>query len=230
MKTGVMYEQYEVNYFKQILIFLVIGDASSITTITTNPPSTTCLTAGLTNLLVEGKFEKQTTSQCAWRYGGPLDNMTFYISGLGGGCQADFTRSNDKVTCDEETINGSFHITTNLTIGGPLTEGILNLAFACISSTRTAIKTPSTFRRIESCSVDATTYPGVTASCDPLCNYLANATLSCVTGGDIATTCGADCTFASKATCAIKSSTCLFAGDVKMTVILSFLNGLLGEW
>ncbi|XP_076802415.1 uncharacterized protein LOC143446592 isoform X3 [Clavelina lepadiformis] len=185
------------------LLCMMLG-ASSLTTITTNPSSSTCLTTGITNLLVEIKFEKQTTTQCTWIYGGTLETFQFYISGLGGGCQADGTGGGDTITCAEETIDGIDHITTNLTIGGPLAAGTLNLALDCISSTAADVVTPSTSRNITSCSVNTTSYLGVTAACGSACEYNVAATLSCAagfTGSDVATTCGADCSFVDDATC-----------------------------
>ncbi|XP_076802356.1 uncharacterized protein LOC143446560 isoform X3 [Clavelina lepadiformis] len=193
----------------------------SVSTLVTTPSSSTCLTTGITNLLVEIKFEKQTTTQCTWIYGGTLETFQFYISGLGGGCQADGTGGGDTITCAEETIDGIDHITTNLTIGGPLAAGTLTLALDCISTTATDIITPSASRSIASCSVDNDTYSEVTGTCASTCEYNDNANLSCVAGyegSNLATTCGGDCTFADNVTCSVTTSTATSTADTTLQV------------
>ncbi|CAK8677405.1 unnamed protein product [Clavelina lepadiformis] len=219
-----------LNLYICVLLCMMLG-ASSLTTITTTPSSSTCLTTGITNLLVEIKFEKQTTTQCTWIYGGTLETFQFYISGLGGGCQADGTGGGDTITCAEETIDGIDHITTNLTIGGPLAAGTLNLALDCISSMAADVVTPSTSRNITSCSINTTSYLGVTATCSPACEYNVAATLSCAagfTGSDVATTCGADCSFVDNATCegsgvVASPAVCLLGGEIAAIVICTFI-------
>ncbi|XP_076802360.1 uncharacterized protein LOC143446560 isoform X7 [Clavelina lepadiformis] len=194
----------------------------SVSTLVTTPSSSTCLTTGITNLLVEIKFEKQTTTQCTWIYGGTLETFQFYISGLGGGCQADGTGGGDTITCAEETIDGIDHITTNLTIGGPLAAGTLTLALDCISTTATDIITPSASRSIASCSVDNDTYSEVTGTCASTCEYNDNANLSCVAGyegSNLATTCGGDCTFADNVTCSVTTSTATSTADTTLQAL-----------
>ena len=60
------------------------------------------------------------------------------------------------------------------------------------------------FDFVSACSINTTSYLGVTATCSPACEYNVAATLSCAagfTGSDVATTCGADCSFVDDATC-----------------------------
>ncbi|CAK8697521.1 unnamed protein product [Clavelina lepadiformis] len=190
------------NNLKYFLLFaaLSIQGIQSITTITTNPSSSTCLTTGLTDLLVEAKFSKQNASSCVWTYYGPLEGSTFYNES----CRSSITIGSDTVVCAEETIDGTEHISTNLTISGPLDSGNLDFTVLCFDTAFLPIDTPSISRSVKPCSLNSTLYAEVIASCTLPCEYNAIANLSCsngYTGSNVTTTCGADCTFVDEAVC-----------------------------
>ncbi|XP_076799904.1 uncharacterized protein LOC143444998 [Clavelina lepadiformis] len=107
--------------------------ASPGTKISTNPPNNPLVT-GFNNLIVTAQFPTPTSSSdsCYWYYGGELDSgsgASFY-SGIFG-CDPPAPGTYDSITCTEQTIDGTSHIITTLTITEPLVAGNINIEVSC---------------------------------------------------------------------------------------------------
>ncbi|CAK8682104.1 unnamed protein product [Clavelina lepadiformis] len=214
-----------------LVLFVIFCLTSQISTATivTRPPSTTCLTSGLTYLLVEAVFEKPIdTDSCAWNYSSPSCDsclVTFYDHA---GCKGSQFIGSDVITCTERFTNGSsaVSISTYLTLGGPLTVGTLELAIVCNTSSGALIDVTSTTRSIEECSLNTTNSQSVISSCAPPCEYNDPATLSCAgeyDGSDVDTICAADCTFVDDVTCTLSNRSDPFR---IATIVLGVLLGI----
>ncbi|CAK8677412.1 unnamed protein product [Clavelina lepadiformis] len=172
---------------------------SSVTTISTDPTDTTLATS-FNNLIVTVQFPTPTAfgDSCVWLYEGELDSgsgVSFYSQLSGCGPPAPGTY--DTITCTEQTIDGSAHVETVLTITQPLVAGNLNIEVTCTTAT-----TPGPITRtVQGCSLDETTYSSLAFTCnDAPCEYNSVGTLSCKEGfsssgeSTSSTTCQADAT------------------------------------
>ncbi|XP_076801769.1 uncharacterized protein LOC143446144 [Clavelina lepadiformis] len=102
--------------------------------ISTDPPYNP-LATGFNNLLVTAQFPGSMDSPCSWFYGGELDGGSgarFYVAQR---CEAPAPGTYDRITCNEQTINGTNHVTTTLKITQPLVAGRLNITMLCIDVT-----------------------------------------------------------------------------------------------
>ncbi|XP_076801175.1 uncharacterized protein LOC143445755 isoform X2 [Clavelina lepadiformis] len=117
---------------------MTITDVSA--TISTDPPYNP-LATGFNNLIVTAQFPTPTsnTDACFWFYGGELDSGSgaqFY-SGIFGGCVVSSPGTYDSITCTEQTIDGTNHTITTLTITQPLVARDINIEVRCIVATNT---------------------------------------------------------------------------------------------
>ncbi|CAK8677359.1 unnamed protein product [Clavelina lepadiformis] len=121
-----------------LLIIYGVLKATAITTISIDPPYNP-LATGFNNLIVTAQFQtsNDSTETCSWYYGGELDSgsgVQFY-SGLFGGCVVPAPGTYDNITCTEQTIDGTNHTITTLTITQPLVAGNLNIEVTCTTAT-----------------------------------------------------------------------------------------------
>ncbi|CAK8677354.1 unnamed protein product [Clavelina lepadiformis] len=108
--------------------------ASATTKISADPPNNP-LATGFNNLIVTAQFPRpiDSSDSCAWFYGGELDSgsgASFY-SGVFGGCDPPAPGTFDSITCTEQTIDGTSHTITTLTITQPLVAGNINIEVSC---------------------------------------------------------------------------------------------------
>ncbi|XP_076801218.1 uncharacterized protein LOC143445786 isoform X1 [Clavelina lepadiformis] len=153
--------------------------ASPGTKISTDPPNNP-LATGFNNLIVNAQFPTPTsnTDRCFWFYGGELDSgsgASFY-SGLFGGCVAPSPGTYDSITCTEQTIDGTNHIITTLTITQPLVAGDISIEVRCAIA---VIIPGSVTRLVQDCPSSLPYYVVITSSSQ---TYQASGMFSCPTG------------------------------------------------
>ncbi|XP_076802205.1 uncharacterized protein LOC143446455 [Clavelina lepadiformis] len=134
-----------------LLIIYGVLRAATTTTISTDPPYNP-LATGFNNLIVTAQFPTPTskTDACSWYYGGELDSGSgaLFYSGLFGGCVAPSPGTYDSITCTEQTIDGTNHTITTLTITQPLVAGDMNIEVRCSTAT-----TPGSINRtVQDCN------------------------------------------------------------------------------
>ncbi|XP_076801205.1 uncharacterized protein LOC143445776 isoform X1 [Clavelina lepadiformis] len=122
-----------------LLIIYGVLRAAATTTISTAPPYNP-LATGFNNLIVTAQFPTPTsnTDSCFWFYGGELDSgggASFYSGAFG--CDFPAPGTYDSITCTEQTIDGTNHTITILTITQPLVAGNINIEVRCIIATDT---------------------------------------------------------------------------------------------
>ncbi|CAK8677349.1 unnamed protein product [Clavelina lepadiformis] len=156
-----------------------IKRAAATTTISTNPPYNP-LATGFNNFIITAQFPTPTsnTDSCSWFYGGELDSgggVQFY-TGVFGGCDPPAPGTYDSITCTEQTIDGTNHIITTLTITQPLVAGNLNIEVRC----NIATNTPGTITRtLQDCPSSLSYGVVITSSSEA---YQASGMFSCPTG------------------------------------------------
>ncbi|CAK8677361.1 unnamed protein product [Clavelina lepadiformis] len=161
------------------IILLAVKGAAAITSISTDPPNNP-LATGFNNLIVTAQFPTPTsnTDACSWYYGGELDSdgsgASFY-SGIFGGCDLPLPGTYDSITCTEQTIDGTSHTITTLTITQPLVAGNVNIEVRCT----TAITPGSITRSAQDCPSSLSYGVVVTSSSR---TYQASGMFSCTTG------------------------------------------------
>ncbi|XP_076802234.1 uncharacterized protein LOC143446477 [Clavelina lepadiformis] len=153
--------------------------ASATAKISTNPPNNP-LATGFNNLIVTAQFPTPTsnTDSCYWYYGGELDSGTgaqFY-SGVFGGCFVPSPGTYDSITCTEQTIDGTNHTITTLTITQPLVAGDFDIEVRCVILTNTP--GPVT-RTVQDCPSSLSYGVVITSSSR---TYQASGMFSCPTG------------------------------------------------
>ncbi|XP_076799914.1 uncharacterized protein LOC143445009 [Clavelina lepadiformis] len=153
--------------------------ASPGTKISTDPPNNP-LATGFNNLIVTAQFPTPTsnTDQCAWYYGGELDSgsgASFY-SGVFGGCDPPAPGTFDSITCTEQTIDGTNHIITTLTITQPLVAGDISIEVRCAIA---VIIPGSVTRLVQDCP---SSLPYVVVITSSSRTYQASGMFSCPTG------------------------------------------------
>ncbi|XP_076801645.1 uncharacterized protein LOC143446066 [Clavelina lepadiformis] len=160
------------------IILLAVKGAAATTTISTDPPYNP-LATGFNNLIVTAQFPTPTsnTDSCAWFYGGELDSGsgTYFYSAIFGGCDPPAPGTYDSITCTEQTIDGTNHTVTTLTIIQPLVAGNLNIEVRCSLAT-----TPGPITRtVQNCPSSLSYGVVVTSSSQ---TYQASGMFSCSTG------------------------------------------------
>ncbi|CAK8677353.1 unnamed protein product [Clavelina lepadiformis] len=157
---------------------VVVLGAAAITTISTDPPYNS-LATGFKNFIVTAQFPTPTAfgDQCSWFYGRELDSGsgTYFYSSIFGGCDPPAPGTYDSITCTEQTIDGTNHTITTLTITQPLVAWNLNIEVRCIIAT-----TPGPITRTVQDCPSSLPYGVVVSSSSR--TYQASGMFSCPTG------------------------------------------------
>ncbi|CAK8677324.1 unnamed protein product [Clavelina lepadiformis] len=155
----------------------IVPDVSAITTISTDPPYNP-LATGFNNLIVTAQFPTPIDigDSCALYYGGELDSgsgASFYSGAFG--CDPPAPGTYDSITCTEQTIDGTSHTITTLTITQPLVAGNMNIEVRCNIAT-----TPGSITRaVKDCPSFLPYNVVITSSSG---TYQASGMFSCPTG------------------------------------------------
>ncbi|XP_076799922.1 uncharacterized protein LOC143445016 [Clavelina lepadiformis] len=140
--------------------------AAAITTISIDPPNNP-LATGFNNLIVTAQFPIPTDlgDSCYWLYGGELDSRDGYIYSTND-CDPSPSNLNRSITCTEQTLDGTSHIITTLTITQPLVAGNITFQVRCYHATniptpvnRTVQDCPSSFPYGVVITSSSQTYP-----------------------------------------------------------------------
>ncbi|CAK8677325.1 unnamed protein product [Clavelina lepadiformis] len=129
-EDGYQVELDDLNVTRQSIALTVRASVM----ISADPPYNP-LATGFNNLLVTAQFPGYTDSSCSWFYGGELDGGSgapFYFAVI---CDPPAPGTYDRITCNEQTINGTNHVTTTLKITQPLAAGRLDITMICIEAT-----------------------------------------------------------------------------------------------
>ncbi|CAK8677363.1 unnamed protein product [Clavelina lepadiformis] len=161
-----------------LLIIYGVLRATATTTISTDPPNNP-LATGFNNLIVTAQFPTPTlsTDSCSWYYGGELDSGSgaqFY-NAVFGGCDLPSPGTYDSITCTEQTIDGTNHTITILTITQPLVAGDITFEVRCSIT----ITPDPTTRTVQDCPSSLPYGVVITSSSQ---TYQASGMFSCPTG------------------------------------------------
>ncbi|XP_076799913.1 uncharacterized protein LOC143445008 [Clavelina lepadiformis] len=156
---------------------LVDLGAAATTTVSTGPPYNP-LATGFNNLIVTAQFPTPTDfgDSCTWFYGGELGSGNGTIYSTLGGCDPSASNVNLSVTCTEQTIDGTSHIITTLTITQPLVAGDINIEVRCLVATNTPAPI---IRSVQDCPLSLPHGVMITSSSQ---TYQATGMFSCPTG------------------------------------------------
>ncbi|CAK8677365.1 unnamed protein product [Clavelina lepadiformis] len=158
-------------------LLLVDLGAAAITTASTDPPNNP-LATGFNNLIVTAQFPTSTDfgDSCSWFYGGELGSRHGTIYSTLGGCDPSPSNVNRSITCIEQTIDGTYHIITTLTITQPLVAGTINIEVRCLVATNTPAPI---IRSVQDCPLSLPHGVIITSSSQ---TYQATGMFSCRTG------------------------------------------------
>ncbi|XP_076802435.1 uncharacterized protein LOC143446604 isoform X2 [Clavelina lepadiformis] len=167
-----------------LVLICFVNGISATTSISTDPPNNP-LATGFNNLIVTAQFSAPTlnTDTCSWFYEGELDSGSgaLFYNAVFGGCDPPSPGTYDSITCTEQTIDGTNHIITTLTITQPLVAGDMKIEVRCATATNaTATKTPGPISiTVQNCPSSLSYDVVITSSSQ---TYQASGMFSCPTG------------------------------------------------